>query len=374
MMGLWIIVAVLTLGSLAAILWPLVKRPDPAARMAGQDADVYRDQLNELESELARGQIGKAEAAAARNEIARRLLASVREDASEAEPVGDKGASLKRVILTCLVGVPALSLAVYLAVGMPMLPGLPHAERMANALENRDYDALVEQVEAHLANAPEDVQGWSVLAPIYVRQGRYADAANAYTRIMALTGERPDLLVNIGEALVLGNNGIVTDKAREAVDRALALDPRQPKARFYQGLAAKQDGNQDEALRIWRGLLEDSPADAPWRQFVERNIATTSGEPASLPGLSPQQVEAVTSQDAEGQQAMIRDMVEGLHQRLEAEGGPVDDWIKLARARVVLGDAAAARAVLDKAAAQHAGDNAALTRIDEARRDLGLTG
>ncbi|WP_137388036.1 c-type cytochrome biogenesis protein CcmI [Rhodoligotrophos defluvii] len=369
-MGLWIILAALTALAIAAVIWPLVAARKGRQPAMSQDAAVYRDQLAELDRERARGQIGEKEAEAARNEIARRLIAATK--AGTADAAGAGAREPKPVILAALIGIPALSLAVYLALGQPLMPGVPHAERMAHALENQDYPALIAQVEERLAAKPDDVQGWRVLAPIYVRQGRYADAAKAYGRIMMLEGERPDLLASYAEALILANGGLVSEQARQAVDRALALDAKLPKARFYKGLAAKQDGDTAQALSIWRALLKDAPADAPWRSVVETNVAALAGTPAA-PALSQDQVEAVTSQGPAAQQQMIRGMVEGLQARLDRDGGPVDDWLKLARARVVLGENDAARAVLTKAAEQFRGDNAALARIDEARRVLHLT-
>ncbi len=365
-MEFWIALAVLTGIAIAAVLWPLVARGRGAQPAAAYDAAVYRDQLAELERDVGRGLIGASEAAAARSEIARRLLAAAKQSGGQSlhNAIQPKG-----IILAGLIGIPALSLAVYLALGQPLMPGVPHAERLAHAMENQDYAALIAQVEQHLAERPEDAQGWSVLAPIYLKQGRYVDAANAYGRLIALSGERADLLTSYAEALILADGGIVTEKAREAVDRGLALDPKLPKARFYKGLAAKQDGDRDQALKIWRALLADAPQDAPWRQFVQRNIDEVEGG-TSGPPVSRERMGAVTSQSPAQQREMIRGMVDGLEARLNANSGPLDDWLKLAQARMVLGEQKAALAALDRASERFRSDNAALARIDEARRLL----
>lgn len=375
-MVLWIVVAGLTAIAIAAIVAPLLRASNGAVSANGHDAAVYRDQLAELDREVKRGQMGVREAEAARAEIGRRLLAVSGGDKAGADgrPDDKPHGAPKGAILAGLLGVPAISLALYLALGNPLQPGLPYVERMATAMENRDYDALVEQVESHLANEPQDAQGWSVLAPIYVRQGRYQEAANAYGRVMALRGEHDALMADFGEALVLGNNGIVSEDARRAFDRTLALNPANEKALFYQGMTAKQDGDNAEALRIWRGLVAKGPADAPWVGFVQRNIDTIAGVDGSkAPALSKEQVEGVVSQDAESQQQIIRGMVDGLAERLSGGDGTVDDWVRLARSRMVLGEKDEAAKALDGAAKQFAGDNAALTHIDGARRDLGLT-
>jgi cytochrome c-type biogenesis protein CcmH len=376
-MLLWIVIAALTAIALAAIILPLIRKDTGTVPTARYDAAVYRDQLAEIDREVQRGQLGEKEAEAARAEIGRRLLAAAAEaDRDEQAGGGEQSVRmLKTVILTGLIGVPLASLAIYLMLGSPLQPGLPYAERMASAMQNRDYDALVEQVETHLANAPEDAQGWLVLAPIYMRQGRYQDAANALARVMALKGERDDLMADLGEALVLGNNNIVSEEARKAFDRSLALNAGNEKALYYQGVIAIQDGRRDEALKIWRDLVAKAPKDAPWLGFVKEKISELAGETGSgqAPALSREQVEGVTSQNAQTQQEMIRSMVDGLASRLAEGGGPVEEWLKLARARVVLGERDAARKAIADARAQYAGDNAALTRIDETSRDLGLS-
>ncbi|MGF7160192.1 cytochrome c-type biogenesis protein CcmH [Rhodoligotrophos appendicifer] len=374
-MGLWILVALLTAIALVAVLWPLVRADAAGPTAADQEVAVYRDQLTEIDQDLGRGQIAPREAEAARTEVARRLIAA----ADRSQDVRREG-PVRPMLLAGLIGVPLLSLAAYLTLGQPLMPGVPHAERMAHALENRDFDALVARVEAHLADNPTDAEGWGVVAPVYLRQGRYADAANAYVRIMSFKGESPDMLTNYGEAATLADGGIVSERAREAFSAALKADPKQAKADFYLGMAEKQDGKTSEALARWEKLIAEAPADAPWRGFVQANIDQTKAPIRSVagqdaaPALSEGQVEAVTSQDAVSQQAMIRQMVDGLAARLEQDGNDLEGWLRLARARVVLGEAEAAKAALNAAAGRFKDDQAAMARIAEARKALGVEG
>ena len=79
-MTLWLILALMTGAAIFAVIWPLAQN-SKAAR-SGSDVAVYRDQLDELERDLAAGSIGKTEAEAARVEISRRLLAAA--DAAKA--------------------------------------------------------------------------------------------------------------------------------------------------------------------------------------------------------------------------------------------------------------------------------------------------
>ena len=124
----------------------------------------------------------------------------------------------------------------------------------------------------------------------------------------------------------------------------------------------------------WRKLVAEAPQDAPWRQFVQNNIDQLQGQSAAAPELSKDQVDAVKAQSLPAQQAMIRQMVDGLADRLKADGNDLDGWLKLARARMVLGEQDAARAALAAAAGRFKGNEAALARIAEARKALGIEG
>lgn len=160
-MLLWAIFAVITAATVAALIWPFRPRADRASNDRERNLAVYRDQLSELECDTARGLISPADAAAARNEISRRMLvmtAATRDEQSGAGPHGRRAA-----FLSALISVPLVSVSIYIALGRPNLPDVPRAERLAKAVENNDFVAMVAQVEAHLAENPRDPQGWQVL-------------------------------------------------------------------------------------------------------------------------------------------------------------------------------------------------------------------
>jgi cytochrome c-type biogenesis protein CcmH len=73
-MTLWLIIALMTGAAVFAVIWPLAQ--NGRVIRSGSDTEVYRDQLEELDRDLAAGSIGKAEGEAARVEISRRLLAA----------------------------------------------------------------------------------------------------------------------------------------------------------------------------------------------------------------------------------------------------------------------------------------------------------
>ena len=135
------------------------------------------------------------------------------------------------------------------ALASPRMPDEPLASRKVAPQANGGIEAAVAAVEARLTAKPDDGKGWAVIAPVYMRFERYADAAHAYAEALRLLGEDPSRRAAYGEALVAAAGGVVTDEARQAFDRALAEQPGQPQARYYVALAAEQDGKKADAIR-----------------------------------------------------------------------------------------------------------------------------
>lgn len=367
-MTLWFVFALMTAAAIFAVLWPL-GRPARVQR-EGSEAAVYRDQLAEIERDLAAGLIAGAEADAARVEIGRRLLAAA---GGEAVVVTRSNLPWRRAAaILALVGLPLVALGFYFPLGSPNLRDFPLAQRsrapdMAQSLEN-----LVAQVEQHLQKNPTDGRGWNVLAPVLGRLGRYDDAVRAYRKSLAYNGESAERRSDLGEALAAAAGGVVTADAKKEFERALALKPDEPKANFFLGLAAEQDGRGEDAARIWRALLAKAPADAPWRNLVQASLARVGGRPA--PALSDETIAAAKDMSEGDRSAMIRGMIERLANRLKQNGDDVDGWLRLVRAYVVLGDRDKANSAVAGARQAVANDAGRLRQLNEGLKTLGLDG
>jgi cytochrome c-type biogenesis protein CcmH len=280
-----------------------------------------------------------------------------------------------------LVALPLGSAGIYLALGSPTVPGQPRAARLAAPPDQRSIDTLVAQVEAHLERNPNDGRGWEVVAPVYIRLGRYADAVKAHRNVLAFNPETSERRSALGEALVAAAQGIVTAEASAAFERAVALDPQNAKARFYLGLAAEQDGRQADAAQRWRALIAAAPPDAPWRELVRTALARVDPAAAqefaalpAAPGPSAADVLAAGELSPDQRQAMVRGMVDRLAERLRADGSDLDGWLRLMRAYMVLGERDKARAAASDARRALAGDPDKLRRIDDAAKGLDLDG
>jgi cytochrome c-type biogenesis protein CcmH len=374
-MVLWVVFAVMTAAAILAVCWPLQRGRKKTA--GGSDLLVYKDQLHEIDRDRASGLIGESEAEAARLEVSRRLLAAANTSAATHAPPqsGLRVARRRRVsivtaALVLSLGVPGL----YVALGSPNVPGEPAFARVQTPEGQQSIAGLVSQVETRLARNPNDGAGWEVIAPVYLRLGRFDDAVQARKRSLLLNGESATRQADLGEAEAAAADGVVTAEARIAFERAVALDPHEPKARYFLGLAAEQDGRAEDAASMWRSLLADAPSGATWTSFVREALARVTGAPAREAGPTASDVAAAANMSEQGRREMISGMVARLADRLHNNGADVDGWLRLVRAYTVLGDrdkAKSAAADAKRALADHPED---LKRIDELVKGLGLEG
>ncbi|MDJ0931852.1 c-type cytochrome biogenesis protein CcmI [Breoghania sp.] len=402
-MMIWFLFAVLTVAAALAILVPLARRPDKWSEgEPGEDSKpdvaIYKDQLSEIERDLERGDIEPKDVEAARTEIARRLLKAARTK-EEAAPADKGGRRSLVAVAIAVVGVPVVAVSLYLTLGSPSMPDEPLTARVMSTDDGfHQFSDLVAKVEKRLAEKPDDGRGWDVIAPAYMRMGRAADAAKAYANAIRLVGENAPRHANQGEAIVAAHDGIVTEDARKAFERAAALAPKMVKPRFYLALGFGQQGKNEQAIAAWESLLKDADGNEVWVPMAQAELRGLGVDPATLGGSAPagpmasapapqaQQsasgedlkgptvgdVEAAGEMSDEDRQAMIHGIVSQLDERLKEQGGTVDEWIRLVRAYVVLGEHELADEAVKRARADLKDDPDGLETIDALVKHLGL--
>jgi cytochrome c-type biogenesis protein CcmH len=397
----WVIAAALALLSLGLAFAPLLRGGAGGERRASYDMQVFRDQLREIDADVARGVLTGAEAAATQIEVSRRLLAAADAEAAErAAALSPRPA--RRAAPAAAAALALAALGLYAALGAPGLPDQPLQARMEQAAAERakrpsqaeveammavrtpegdaapaaspEDTALVARLQEALKSRPDDLQGHRLLARALATLGRWPEARAAQERVLALLGgdAAAQDIVDLAEFNILAAGGYVSPEADAALARALKAEPRNPVGRYYSGLALWQGGRPDLAYRTWSALLDEGPPDAPWIAPIEAQIGELA-RAAGLPsGPSAADIEAAGQMPPDERQAMIEGMVAQLAGRLAAEGGPPADWAQLIRSLGVLGRRDAAADVVAEARAAHAGDTAALAEIDAAARDAGL--
>lgn len=339
-MVFWIVLGLLTVIASLAVILPLSGSRREVAGGRAHDLEVYRDQLAEIERDAERGLIGEEEAAQARAEIGRRILKL--DTAGQGEGAARRDNALVRgLAMAAVVAVPVMSWGLYSAIGSPDMAGQPLAERLAKDPGASSIDELVARAEAHLRANPEDGRGWDVVAPIYLRLERPGESATAFRNAIRLLGDSAPRWTGLGEALMAGSGGIVTTDAATAFERAVTLDPADPRPKFFLATAKAQEGDLVAAAGDLRALLATLPADSPWRPVVQQTLAQAAAEAerrgsAAAPGPSGDDVEAAAALSDEERADMIQVMVERLDARLRDNPQDAEGWQRLVRSYLVL--------------------------------------
>ncbi|OAM79347.1 c-type cytochrome biogenesis protein CcmI [Devosia elaeis] len=327
----WSIAIAVTAIACAALFYAAAGRTVNATGPESADPNShFRTLLAGIETDLASGKLDEEQANAARGELAREML-RLKNDATE-RPKAELG---RGPVLAGLGAIAAISLGLYGFLGSPDMPALPLAERPEIAAQNISLGDAILQIEARLAQAPDDLRGWTVIAPAYVETGRYADAAEAYRRVIALSEATPDLQTNLAEALLLAAGGAGSNDAVELLRAAAAGDPAHVRSRLYLAAELMRAEDYPAAAEYWQQALDLAEGDEAWL-------------PAARQGLAVARADGVDN-SARDQAEMIQSMVGGLAERLASEGGSVEEWMQLVQSYVVLGELDNAQAAYDAA-------------------------
>ena len=384
--GFWIAAGVMGFGVGAVLLRALRL---PAVEQTAPHLSVYRDQLAEVDRDLARNVIAPAEAARVRTEVSRRLL-----EASKAAPSAAKISGNATLPIIAVFASIASALGLYLVLGVPEYEDLPLHKRLVmaeQAYANRpsqadmeksapasapvqadaQFTALITQLRDVVAKRPDDVTGLTLLARNEAVLGNYAAASAAYQQLIAAKGEAASAEdhLNAAQTMIAATGGQVSAEAEAHLKSALLIDPRNGMARYFSGLMFAQTGRPDRAFALWEPLLREGPETAlyvaPIRSMIQ-DLADAAGIKYAAPdakGPSANDIANAEDMSDTDRQEMIKTMVAGLESRLMSDGGSIEEWRKLINALGVLQDPARQAAALAAAQKAYAGDAAALQAL-----------
>ena len=296
----------------------------------------HKSLLSEIDREEADGQLSSDDAVAARAELARDVL----RHKQAAPEISETQQFSPLVAAIAVIGIALVGIGTYAAIGKPDMSAMPLATRPLGLEMPQEVADAVAKVEAQLEQTPDDVRGWQVLGPVYMRAGRYDEAVNAYRRIMALAGATADTQTDLAEALSLANSGMPDSEALALLQKAADADPNHVRSRFYLASEATRQNDFEQAAALWSEVVALSDGTEAWL-------------PAAEQALSMAQAGASTEGDTTAQGEMISGMVEGLASRLDADGGTLAEWTQLVRAFIVLGETERAQTAYDTARAAY---------------------
>ncbi|SDY09709.1 c-type cytochrome biogenesis protein CcmI [Citreimonas salinaria] len=389
-------------------------RRDDAPAQAS-DLRVYRDQLAEIDRDLARGTIPADEAERLRTEVSRRILAA--DSAARTDTAGpEQPRTASRAVAALTVALVVIGgFALYTRLGAPGYPDLPRQSRIAAAEDARQtrptqaeaeaglpatqapdidpaYLELVQKLRGAVAERPGDIEGLTLLARSEAALGNFVAAYEAQQAIIEAKGDAATArdYADLADMMILAAGGYVSPQAEAALDAALTRDPTNGVARYYAGLMMAQTGRPDIAFNAWDRLLRESPPDAPWLPPLRaqiKDLAWRAGvsdytlpepqdpaatPPGPAPGPTAEDMESAAQMTPEQRMEMIRGMVSGLSDRLSTQGGPPEEWARLITALGVLGETDRARAIWTEAQTAFAGSQEALDTLAAAAARVGI--
>ncbi len=381
----WIIAIGAAVLTTLYVAMPLLRRRDEAAPRAAHDAQVFRDQLTELDRDVARGAVSPEDADATKLEISRRLLAADAE-MRKAESTRSAPASLSRgLAIMVMITAPVAAGVLYYDLGAPGAQDTPFAARADEGRPSQqeaekmmagrelappagedvaEFEALVEQLENRIAKNPDDAQGVFLYARSLMNLGRFNDAWPQFTRLVELGEASAEIYAGLAEGQILAAGGYISPEAEANLLQIMKYQPTNPSARYYLGRLHIQAGNPELARSIWEELLRESPPNAPWVAPIQREMAALGRTPGPLPGPTQAEMQAAGNIPPEDRQSMVQGMVASLALRLAEEGGTLEEWQRLIRSYNVLGDQQAAQAAMEAARRAFAGDPASLARLE----------
>ncbi len=258
-----------------------------------------------------------------------------------------------------VLAIAGLGLGAYALIGRPSLPGSPSAGRTVETAIPKKLASIIEKLEARMAGTLDDVHGWQVLGPVYMRAGRYGDAVTAYRRILTLAGKTPDTETDLAEALSMANGGVPNAEALSLLEEAAAADPRHVRSRFYLANEALQRGDFARAEMLWKEVIALSDGSESWRPAANQALAVAEA------GLA-------TGGSSGSRNTLISGMVEGLASRLDSDGGTIAEWTQLVRAFIMLNERERAQKAYDAARTAYPAPDIR-SELDTFARQNGLT-
>src|SRR4051794_26419120 len=267
----------LLLIALPPLVVPMLRQAETVRERGYYDRKVYRDQLQELDRDVARGLLSEADVAEARVEIQRRMLAT---DTAPALPVAEWPNRSPMLAMLVVIFAVCGTGTLYAVLGAPQPPGVVFVSRPsfgsdlpAPVLEHSDLARAAARLANRLQADPANAERWVLYARTSASLRRWNVAVDAYRHALALNLASPDVQVGLGEVLVMQADGIVTPAAHKAFEAAVKDDPKNEVARYYLALAAGQAGEPEETIRQLQGLLADIADDSPMRDEIARRVA-----------------------------------------------------------------------------------------------------
>jgi cytochrome c-type biogenesis protein CcmH len=281
MTSFWVVAGIFIVGALLFVLPTLLSKRN---REIGGERDstnvsVYRDQLAELDNDLRADILTREQYEQSKRELQQRMLQDIpQEETMTTAIMGSNHKNIATVTLTVLA-VPLLAVSLYLWLGntKALLPQ-PAADQMpmggmADESGHANISSVLENLTTRLREQPDDVEGWLMLGRTYAIMRRFTDAKSAYERVMALSPDNAEYITDYADIVAMVNDGSLIGKPEELINKALRLDPANPKALALAGTVEFEKKRYKQAAGYWEKLLALVPPGTQLEQSVRDSIA-----------------------------------------------------------------------------------------------------
>jgi cytochrome c-type biogenesis protein CcmH len=270
MIAFWLIGIVFIALAVLVVVVPLL-RSRSGNRVLRSEANVaiYRDQLRELEADLRAGSLSSELYEQARREIEARLL----EDLSRPDTAVVKHQKRRGAAIALALAIPLCAVGLYFIVGNPQALAPADADAASHGVNAQQIQAMIDRLAERLKANPNDGQGWVMLGRSYGVLGRFDEAASAYANAVVRLPDNADVLADYADILGMTQGGRLQGKPETIIERALKVDPDNPKALALAGTVAFEKKDYRTAVNYWERLLRLAPQDSEFARSVSTSIA-----------------------------------------------------------------------------------------------------
>ncbi|WP_428354491.1 c-type cytochrome biogenesis protein CcmI [Methyloprofundus sp.] len=290
MMTLWIVIAAMLLLAVIVLLWPLAvykgAENDPLVISQQQkNINIFEERLAELENEQIQGNLDADTFAQLKTELEKTLLGDVQLAGQPVNKTANNVSIQHWLVMGLITSILILgSLATYNSLGASdkyqqylAIADNPqgHQQVTQNGAAAPDFNSALIALKAKLAENPEDIEKWFLLANTYAAMSDYKQAGEVYNRIAGMLGEDNPGYAAAKAAYaqmmyqVAGERMIPVVKM--AITEALKVDPEEPTALILRGLGEYQQQAYADAISSWE-KAKTKADEAQVSNFIEPAI------------------------------------------------------------------------------------------------------